>query len=164
MLVHRLPGLALRPHAGPMGASRAQGNPQLWEGGWAEQMGRSPADPNDTGYGYTPEQLQQFVVPPLPMMLEYAEAVRARADVYLASLDDADFQEITVVNPGAGPLIWPRCASNWSGSSISTAARSPTCADATGAGRLIVQRRTAGRAGGQGGRKCLIRGCCCWSR
>ena len=84
--------------------SRAQGNPQLWEGGWAEQMGRSPADPNDAGYGYTPEQLQDFVVPPLPVMLEYAEAVRARADVYLASLDDPDFLEITVVNPRGGTI------------------------------------------------------------
>ena len=84
--------------------SRAQEIPQLWEGGWAEQMGRTAADPNDTGYGYTPEQLQEFVVPPLPVMLEYAEAVRARTNVYLASLDDGDFFQITVVNPRGGTI------------------------------------------------------------
>ena len=83
---------------------RAQGTPQLWEGGWAERMGRSAGDPNDTGYGYTPQQLEEFVVPPVSILVEYAEAVRARAGVYIGSLDDDDFQNATVVNPRGGTI------------------------------------------------------------
>ena len=84
--------------------SRAQDIPQLWEGGWAEQMGRAGGDPNDTGYRYTPQQLQEFVVPPLPVMLEYAEAVRARAGIFLGLLEDEDFEQTTVPNPRGGAM------------------------------------------------------------
>ena len=72
--------------------------------GLGRAYGPERGDPNDTGYGYTPEQLEEFVVPPVSLLVEYAEAVRARADVYIASLDDDDFQNATVVNPRGGTI------------------------------------------------------------
>ena len=39
---------------------RCKGVPQLWEEGWADRMGRSPADHLDNGSRFTEEQLGEF--------------------------------------------------------------------------------------------------------
>ena len=84
--------------------SRLQNVPQLWEQGWAERLGQSVTDPNDTGYGYDPERLQAFQTPDTPALLAYAEATLGAAKAYLAARSGADFDEIAVINPRGGTM------------------------------------------------------------
>ena len=74
----------------------------MWEGGWAEKMGWTSADPNDTGYGYTLEQLRAFKAPDTRPLLEYVALVRQEGVDYIESLSEADFDEITLPNPRGG--------------------------------------------------------------
>lgn len=85
--------------------SRLRDVPQLWEQGWAERLGQEISDPNETGYGYTPEQLQAFRVPDTPALLAYAEAALASAKAYLMERSDDDFSEQPVVNPRGGDMV-----------------------------------------------------------
>lgn len=65
---------------------------QLWAtGDWAGRMGLA-ADPHDTGYGHTPEQVAAVQPPDGDVLLDYLDAVSARTDEYLAGLspDDLD--------------------------------------------------------------------------
>jgi hypothetical protein len=65
---------------------------QLWAtGDWAGRMGLA-ADPRDTGYGHTPEQVAAVRPPDGDVLLDYLDAVSARTDEYLAGLspDDLD--------------------------------------------------------------------------
>ena len=82
--------------------TRIKGDAQLWEGGWAEKMGWTSADPNDTGYGYTLEQLRAFKAPDTRPLLEYVALVRQEGVDYIESLSEADFDEITLPNPRGG--------------------------------------------------------------
>ena len=66
------------------------GEEQLWtRDGWHKKFKR-PADPDDSGYGHTPEQVRAFASPSVRTQLEYARAVLGRTKAYLASLNPAD--------------------------------------------------------------------------
>ncbi len=84
--------------------SRLQDVPQLWEQGWAARLEQEVTDPNETGYGYGPEQLAAFQTPDTPALLEYAAAALEAAKTYLASRTDADFDTTPVVNPRGGTM------------------------------------------------------------
>ena len=67
--------------------TRAKGEPQLYEQGWAEHLGKDP-DPNDLGYGYGVEELSNWTCPDKSLLEEYANAVRNNLLEYLDSLDE----------------------------------------------------------------------------
>ena len=83
---------------------RVLGVPQVWEEGWAEKFGRAPADPNDSGFGFSVEQLRAFRAPGSALLLEYADVVRGKAVDYLDPLDDASMGQITLPNPKGGTI------------------------------------------------------------
>jgi len=70
--------------------------PQLWEESWAGRMGRLPANHLDNGSRFTEEQLEEFQVPPLPMLLDYAKEANDKAVEYLQSIND-DTLDNTVI-------------------------------------------------------------------
>ena len=84
--------------------TRIKGDAQVWEGDWAEKLGRAPADPSDTGYGFTVEQLQAFQAPAAGPLLEYVALVRQESIDYIESLREADFDDITLPNPRGGAI------------------------------------------------------------
>jgi hypothetical protein len=62
---------------------------QLWtKNGWYKKF-RRPADPDDTGYGHTPEQVRAFESPGAKTQLEYLRPVVERTKRYVASLSPA---------------------------------------------------------------------------
>lgn len=62
------------------------GEEQLWiTDGWYKTFKR-PADPDDSGYGHTPEQVRAFKSPSVRAQLNYLRAVVVRTTRYLASL------------------------------------------------------------------------------
>ena len=67
---------------------------QLWvTGDWAEQFGLD-ADPSNTGYGHTADEVAA-VRPERPeVLLEYLDAVDARTRTMLGDLADADLDRI----------------------------------------------------------------------
>ncbi len=82
----------------------AKGSAQLWEQGWADRFGRSPANPQDLGFGFKAEQLEAFQVPDGSLLLEYFEATRSNALEYLDSLDDDSLRARTATGPMGGSL------------------------------------------------------------
>ena len=84
--------------------SRLQNAPQLWEQGWAGQLGQEATDPNDTGYGYGPDELAAFHTPDAASLLQYAEAAMESARNYLAARTEPDFNEMAVTNPRGGTM------------------------------------------------------------
>ena len=84
--------------------ARLQGVPQLWERGWAERMGQTISDPNDTGYGYNPDQLHDFLLPDSKSLLDYGAAALESAKAHLASLNEVEFDDIAVTNPRGGTM------------------------------------------------------------
>ena len=84
--------------------SRLQNAPQLWEQGWAARLGQEGTAPDDTGYGYGPEQLQSFRPPDTGVLLEYAAATLDAAKDYIASRSGDDFGAIEVLNPRGGTM------------------------------------------------------------
>ena len=84
--------------------SRLLDVPQLWERGWAERLGQHISDPNETGYGYGPEQLAAFVYPDRQALMAYAAATFEAAIGYLDSRDESDFDGLPVVNPRGGTM------------------------------------------------------------
>jgi DinB superfamily len=59
---------------------------QLWmKDGWYKKFKR-PADPDDSGYGHTPEQVRAFKSPSVKTQLDYLRAVVERTKRHLASL------------------------------------------------------------------------------
>lgn len=65
---------------------------QLWEAGdWAGRMGLAP-DPDDTGYGHSPEQVAGIRPPDGDVLLDYLAAVHERTVELLGGLtaDDLD--------------------------------------------------------------------------
>ncbi len=62
------------------------GAEQLWtKDGWHRKFKR-PADPDDTGYGHTPEQVRAFESPGAATPLDYLRATVQRTKRYLARL------------------------------------------------------------------------------
>ncbi|MFQ5933342.1 MAG: DinB family protein [Dehalococcoidia bacterium] len=69
--------------------SRAQEQPDVFEGdGWAERW-NLPVE--DTGFGYTPEQLAGFPELPLRELWQYHRGVRRGSLEYLETLNPSDF-------------------------------------------------------------------------
>lgn len=66
------------------------GKEDLWiQEAWHAKFKR-PADPEDTGYGHTEEQVKAFQSPDTQIYLDYLEAVTARTKQSLASLDTSE--------------------------------------------------------------------------
>jgi hypothetical protein len=87
---------ALGPGSGSGSGSGAgdQAGDQLWAtGDWAARMGR-PADPRDTGYGHTPEQVAGIQPPDGDLLLDYLDAVSARTDELLSTLSAEDLDRV----------------------------------------------------------------------
>ncbi len=69
-----------------------QRQPELWEReGWHEKFGLPT---RDNGFEHTPEQVANFPLLDLPMLLEYGEAVRAATLDYLKGLGPEDYQVV----------------------------------------------------------------------
>ena len=77
---------------------------QLWEQGWASRFDRLPADPNDTGFAFTDEQMEGFETPPASLLIAYAEIARNKAMELLDGLDDYSLENVTVPNPRGGRI------------------------------------------------------------
>ena len=86
-----------------MWMSRCTDVPQLWEDNWADRMGRSPAQPLDTGARFTEEELEEFQVPPLSMLLDYAGEAQNLVMKLLNSLKD-DALDQTVIKTRGGDI------------------------------------------------------------
>ena len=84
--------------------SRVLESLQLWEQGWASQFGREPPDPNDTGYGFTAQQVQDFQPPAASVLLSYAQAAKDKTLELLEKLDDESLEKVTIVNPRGGQI------------------------------------------------------------
>jgi len=70
------------------------GEEQLWiKKSWHVKFNR-PADPNDIGFGHTPEQAAAFEPPDTEILLDYLKAAVNRSKQYLRSLskDDLDHE------------------------------------------------------------------------
>jgi hypothetical protein len=66
------------------------GGEQLWiRDGWHRKFKR-PADPEDTGYEHTPDQVRAFRSPSVATQLAYLRAVVERTKQYLASVTPAE--------------------------------------------------------------------------
>ncbi len=64
-----------------------QQKPQVYEQEkWYQKMGL-PDDPNDTGSGYTAEQVAAFPVPKLNTLQQYGEAVRLQTIEYIKNME-----------------------------------------------------------------------------
>ncbi|GAA2514364.1 mycothiol transferase [Pilimelia columellifera] len=70
------------------------GQDQVWAGGdWATRFGLA-ADPDDTGYGHTPEQVSQVRPRSWKDLAAYLDAVAARTDAFLRALADDDLDRV----------------------------------------------------------------------
>lgn len=66
------------------------GEEQLWlRDGWHERFAR-PSDPEDVGFGHTPEQVAAFRAPDAPTLLDYHKAVLDRSRRYFTTLSASD--------------------------------------------------------------------------
>lgn len=66
------------------------GEEQLWlKDGWHARFGR-PADPHDSGFGHTSEDVSAFKSPDVGTLLAYHRAVLERTERYVNSLSAAD--------------------------------------------------------------------------
>lgn len=84
--------------------NRIKDEDQAWEQGWAGKLGWASADPSDTGFSYSVEQLRGFKAPDTGALLEYVALVRQESIDYLESLTETDFDEITLPNPRGGTI------------------------------------------------------------
>ena len=67
---------------------------QLWSAGdWARRFGLDP-DPNNMGYGHTPEQVAQVRPESADVLVEYLAAVSERTAAYLSSLSPSDLDRV----------------------------------------------------------------------
>ncbi len=83
--------------------SRSRGVPQLWEESWADKMGRAPADPMDNGSRFTEKQLEEFQVPSLSLLLDYAKEANDKAMEFLQGIND-DTLDKTVISALRGEI------------------------------------------------------------
>jgi hypothetical protein len=85
--------------------TRLKGDPQVWEGGdWAKRLGRAPAKGDDTGYGFTVDDLKAYRAPDTADLLKYVAAVREDEIEFFESLSQADFNDLVVTNPRGGTI------------------------------------------------------------
>ena len=70
--------------------SSITGEEQLWiKDGWHSKFQRPP-DPEDSGFGHTPEQVSAFKSPDVQTLLDYHRAVLERSKLYFLTLSKAD--------------------------------------------------------------------------
>jgi len=70
------------------------GREQVWTAeGWAGRFGL-PFDEDETGYGFSPEQVAQVRVESPDLLLQYAADVHARTVDFLRGLSDADLDRV----------------------------------------------------------------------
>lgn len=75
--------------------AEARGDDQTWVGGgWAARFGFERADPQEHGYGHTPEQVAALRPDSADALVEYHDAVWARAESYLRTRTSADLDRI----------------------------------------------------------------------
>lgn len=76
---------------------------QAWiNQGWHATFGMDP-DPNNEGFGHTPEQVAAFRAPSVQTLLDYHESVLTQSKSYVAGLAPADFDR-TLNEPHYQPL------------------------------------------------------------
>jgi uncharacterized damage-inducible protein DinB len=67
---------------------------QLWVGGdWAERVGLDP-DPENTGYGHSPEEVASIVPRDADVLVAYLEAVQSRTVAMLERLTPGDLDRV----------------------------------------------------------------------
>jgi hypothetical protein len=70
------------------------GTDQVWvREGWARRFGLDP-DPNNTGYGHSPEQVLRVQPEQPDALLDYLDSVYARTKPFLASLSPDDLDRV----------------------------------------------------------------------
>jgi uncharacterized damage-inducible protein DinB len=70
------------------------GQPQLWvSGDWAAAFGLEP-DPNDSGYGHSPDQVRAVRPEGSDVLVDYHAAVHDRLTTYLRELSAGDLDEV----------------------------------------------------------------------
>ena len=70
--------------------SSLMGEEQLWtKDGWHSKFNRA-SDPEDTGFGHTPEQVAAFETPDVQTLLDYQHAVLERSRHYFLTLSKTD--------------------------------------------------------------------------
>ena len=85
--------------------TRLKGDSQVWEtDGWAEKLGRAPAKGDDTGYGFTKNDLKVYRAPDTADLLDYVAAVREDGIQFFESLSQTDFDDLVVTNPRGGTI------------------------------------------------------------
>jgi hypothetical protein len=85
------------------GISGLAGQEQAWiSQGWHARFGMDP-DPDNEGFGHTPEQVAAFRAPSVQTLLDYHESVVERSKAYVARLTPADFDR-TLNEPEWQPL------------------------------------------------------------
>ncbi|MFC1995364.1 DinB family protein [Chloroflexota bacterium] len=66
------------------------GEPQLWiSNKWYDKFNR-PAEPENIGFGNTPEQVSAFISPDIKTLLDYQRAVLERSKQYFLTLSKTD--------------------------------------------------------------------------
>ena len=66
------------------------GEEQLWtRDGWHARFKRAP-DPDDSGFGHTPQQVAEFESPDVQTLVDYQRAVLERSQRYFHTLSKAD--------------------------------------------------------------------------
>jgi uncharacterized damage-inducible protein DinB len=70
------------------------GSEQVWTAeGWADRFGL-PFDDAETGYGFSPEQVDQVRIDSAQLLLDYGAAVHARSAEFLRGLSDEDLDRV----------------------------------------------------------------------
>ena len=77
--------------------SLARRDPQLYEQEWAARLGSQP-EPMDVGFGYGPEELNNWRCPDKDLLVEYADAARTNLLDFLSSHDDASLVNTDMTN------------------------------------------------------------------
>jgi hypothetical protein len=89
------------------------GEDQLWIGdGWSARFGRT-ADPNDHGFGHTPEDVAAFRSPDVETLLGYNRAVQNRTRDYYLSLSSDDLSRVLDEPYDPPPTVGVRLVSIW---------------------------------------------------
>ena len=80
-----------------------QGQPQLWEQGWAEKFNR-PAEAMDSGFSHSPEQVTAFEAPATDVLYGYLEAGWDLAFQFLGEQSDDSLSSTELTLPGMGSM------------------------------------------------------------
>ncbi|MBI2851765.1 MAG: DinB family protein [Chloroflexi bacterium] len=99
-------------------SSSLLGEDQLWTaGGWHKKF-KMPADPMDSGYGHTPEQVRAFRSPGVKVQMAYHNAVLERMRRYIKSLQLSDLSRTSDLpwsnpNPTLGQILQDVLSDCW---------------------------------------------------